>query len=631
MPAPLAAAIPVLLGKVGAVVAKGAAVAAKGAAVAAKASAKAAASAAKATGRGLAQAGKGMGRGLGKLGKGLKPKLKPKLKTTKVKSKSFGKKKLKSKVRDKFKKKLKNKVRDKSKKKLNRKEKDTEEDKKLNKKSREDSFTEKERVEKTDQVQGQEAATNLTQPQNVVEKIKPADTRLPPIQQLKINSTNIKNFLVSENKKKSEAKKLNARNAQKEGSESQFGAEERKLEFSPFGGSDIGDQELPKPSGGNIFQKLFEFLGLILLGIFVNALPAIIESVKGIINSVVDFVTPIMSGFNLVKDFFTGEVDRKGSDVDKKRVDDSLRGVEEDGGLIDQIAEKLGPLGGIVKMLKPVVGMFRKQAGGKKIVKAKKGGKEGFLNKETGQFTPKQWTAAEREEYESTKSKRKGDGGGGNRDSSDDSTVTTSTTSQSGKSVTAAGTGGISGFPITSDYGQRWGTLHGGIDIGTPTGTALAIDKPGKVLASGIYGGYGNMIDAWVPALKVQFRFAHLVKRYKKSGESFKANEVIGETGGGLNDPGKGSSTGPHLHYEIDTNYNGTRYGGARNRSLLHEMSKHIKLGTASATTNEKGGQFSKLDAMEAVAKLWDTSSENESHNVIVQPYRTIQTQIVYM
>lgn len=629
MPAPLAAAIPALLGKAGAVAAKAGAAAAKGAAAAAKASAKGAASAAKASAKGAAKAGKGMGRGLGKLGKGLKPKLK----TTKLKS--FGKKelksKIKSKVKDKFKEKLKNKIRDKSEKKLSRKEKDTEEDKKLNKKSRKDSFTEKERVEKTDQVQGQEATTNLTQPQNVVEKIKPADTRLPPIQQLKINSTNIKNFLVSENKKKSEAKKLNARNAKKEQSQDKFASEERKLEFSPFGGSGISDQELPKPSGGNIFQKLFEFLGLILLGIFVNALPAIIESVKGIINSVVDFVTPIMSGFNLVKDFFTGEVDRKGSDVDKKRVDDSLRGVEEDGGLIDQIAEKLGPLGGIVKMLKPVIGMFRKQVGGKKIVKAKKGGKEGFLNKETGQFTPKQWTAAERKEYESTTPKRRGDGGGGNRASTDDSTSTTSTTSQSGKSVTAAGTGGISGFPITSDYGPRWGTLHGGIDVGTPTGTALAIDKPGKILASGIYGGYGNMIDAWVPALKVQFRFAHLVKRYKNVGDTFKANEVIGETGGGLNDPGKGSSTGPHLHYEIDTSYNGTRYGGARNKSLLHEMSKHIKLGTASDTTNEKGGQFSKIDSMEAIAKLSDTLPENESNTIIIQPSRTVQTQIVYM
>ena len=75
------------------------------------------------------------------------------------------------------------------------------------------------------------------------------------------------------------------------------------------------------------------------------------------------------------------------------------------------MAEKLGPLGAAVKMLKPVIGMFRKQAGGKKTVKAKKGGEEGFLNQETGKFTPKQWTSAEREEYEKTRSSS-GDGGG---------------------------------------------------------------------------------------------------------------------------------------------------------------------------------------------------------------------------
>ena len=642
MAAPLLAAIPAILAKVGAVAAKGAAVAAKGAATAAKASAKAAASAAKASAKGAAKAGQGMGRGLGKLGKGLRPKLK----TTKLKS--FGKKKLKSKIKskakDKFKKKLKNKVREKSKKKLGRREREEEENiqnkkgKKISKKSEIDSFNEEQEegsveiksTEKTG-IPEQEDATSLTKPQPVVEKIKPADSKLPPIQQIKINVTNIQQFLIAQNKKREEEKRVNARNAQKEGSESQFGTEERKLEFSPFGGSKIEDK-VPKPTGGNIFQKLFEFIGIVLLGIFVNALPKLIEKVKGIIDSIVNFLAPIASGFNLVKDFFTGEVDREGSDVDKKRVDDALKGFEEDGGLIDQMAEKLGPLGGIVKMLKPVIGMFRKQAGGKKIVKAKKGGEEGFLNQETGEFTPKQWTSAEREEYEKTRSSS-GDGGGsggdgGSGDDSDDDS--TSSTSQQGGSVTAAGTGGISGFPITSDYGPRWGTLHGGIDIGTPTGTAVAIDKPGKVLASGIYGGYGNMIDAWVPALKVQFRFAHLVKRYKKSGDSFKANEVLGETGGGLNDPGRGSSTGPHLHYEIDTTYNGTTYGGARNKSLLHEMSKHIKLGTASATTNEKGGQFSTRNPMDAVAKLWDTPPENESNTIIVQPSRTIQTQIVY-
>ena len=86
---------------------------------------------------------------------------------------------------------------------MSKNEKDTENDKKLSKKSKIDSLNKEEDTsEKIDQVevQEQETTTSLKKPQHVVEKIKPADTRLPPIQQLKINSTNIKNFLVSENK-----------------------------------------------------------------------------------------------------------------------------------------------------------------------------------------------------------------------------------------------------------------------------------------------------------------------------------------------------------------------------------------------------------------------------------------------
>ena len=154
----------------------------------------------------------------------------------------------------------------------------------------------------------------------------------------------------------------------------------------------------------------------------------------------------------------------------------------------------------------------------------------------------------------------------------------------------ATNSGSISGFPITSHYGQRWGRLHGGIDVGTSTGTAVAIKQSGVIAFSGISGGYGNVIDAWVPALNAQFRFAHLSKRYKRTGESFGANEVLGLTGGGAGDPGRGSSTGSHLHYEIDTTKGGSGYGGARNPQLLYNMSKNVILGKSSGKGSGKGG-----------------------------------------
>jgi murein DD-endopeptidase MepM/ murein hydrolase activator NlpD len=124
----------------------------------------------------------------------------------------------------------------------------------------------------------------------------------------------------------------------------------------------------------------------------------------------------------------------------------------------------------------------------------------------------------------------------------------------------------IANFPITDKYGSTEGRSrpHGGVDIGTPVGTPVGFTEPGEILAAGEYGGYGNMMDVWLPAAKIQMRIAHLSKFVKKTGE-FMAGEKLAETGGAVGDPGAGSSTGPHLHFEADNKRNSTRYGGAGN------------------------------------------------------------------
>ena len=121
-------------------------------------------------------------------------------------------------------------------------------------------------------------------------------------------------------------------------------------------------------------------------------------------------------------------------------------------------------------------------------------------------------------------------------------------------------------FPVTDVYGSTEGRSkpHGGVDLGTPVGTPVGFTEPGEILAAGKYGGYGNMMDVWLPATKVQMRIAHLSKFVKRTGE-FIAGEKLAETGGAVGDPGAGSSTGPHLHFEADNKKNSTRYGGAGN------------------------------------------------------------------
>jgi len=459
--------------------------------------------------------------------------------------------------------------------------------------------------------------------------IQSASTSLSPVNQLKMNVKNIHKFLLNRNKKNAKLQSEDKRILRTQVSRDKLALRERKLEASPFGKSlkNIKDS-VPSPNeDGNILDKLLEFIGVIILGVIVNGLPAIVEKVQEIIDNIVNFLTPIQSGFNLIKAFFTGELDQVKYNADRKRVDGALESFEADGGLIDQMAEKLGPLGDIVKQLKPLTKMLRTQVRGKDVVLAKKGGKEGFLDKKTGEFTEREWTSEERETMYGTR-------GSGDSGAPGD-------TEGGGGDVEGAGStdaNNVSGYPITSHYGRRWGRLHGGIDIGTPTGTALALSHSGEVIYSALHDGYGNMIDAWVPALNVQFRFAHLTKRYKKTGEKFKANEVLGLTGGGAGDPGRGSSTGPHLHYEIDTARGGAGYGGARDKALLYRMAKNIKLGNILPSTGDgEGGGIDiikgNMPTNEKVAQIQQISHPDPTENVstyyYVQPYETIQNQIV--
>lgn len=123
----------------------------------------------------------------------------------------------------------------------------------------------------------------------------------------------------------------------------------------------------------------------------------------------------------------------------------------------------------------------------------------------------------------------------------------------------------VSGFRISSRYGSDESFRskpHGGMDVATPVGTPIAFTEPGEIVAAGRYGGYGNLIDAWLPKSKIQLRLAHLNQIIKKNG-TFRAGEVIGKTGGAAGDPGAGSSTGPHLHFEADRTKGGAKYGGS--------------------------------------------------------------------
>ena len=99
---------------------------------------------------------------------------------------------------------------------------------------------------------------------------------------------------------------------------------------------------------------------------------------------------------------------------------------------------------------------------------------------------------------------------------------------------------------VTSPFGQRWGRLHAGIDIGAAEGTPIRATAAGNIVLASPYGGYGNYtcIDH---GGGLSSCYAHQSAFAITSG-SVSQGEVIGYVGN------TGASYGAHLHFEIRVN-----------------------------------------------------------------------------
>jgi murein DD-endopeptidase MepM/ murein hydrolase activator NlpD len=102
---------------------------------------------------------------------------------------------------------------------------------------------------------------------------------------------------------------------------------------------------------------------------------------------------------------------------------------------------------------------------------------------------------------------------------------------------------------VTSEYGQRWGRLHAGLDISAPIGTPIVASAAGTVIVAGWNGGYGNLVVVDHGG-GMSTAYAHQSQMAVSVGQRVGAGQVIGYVGS------TGNSTGPHLHFEVRINGN---------------------------------------------------------------------------
>jgi murein DD-endopeptidase MepM/ murein hydrolase activator NlpD len=101
--------------------------------------------------------------------------------------------------------------------------------------------------------------------------------------------------------------------------------------------------------------------------------------------------------------------------------------------------------------------------------------------------------------------------------------------------------------PVTSPFGERWGRMHEGIDIGVPEGTAIHAAAAGTVIYAGWEAGYGNLV-VLDNGGDVATAYAHQSSIAVSLGQQVSQGEVIGYTGC------TGHCLGPHLHFEVRIN-----------------------------------------------------------------------------
>lgn len=113
----------------------------------------------------------------------------------------------------------------------------------------------------------------------------------------------------------------------------------------------------------------------------------------------------------------------------------------------------------------------------------------------------------------------------------------------------------VPGHAVNSPFGlrrmpwERHGRLHEGVDIAAPAGKPVVAVADGVITKAGKSPSYGRYVEVRHGEDLVSF-YAHLgrIDAGAKAGVAVKAGTMLGKVGS------SGTSTGPHLHFEMRQN-----------------------------------------------------------------------------
>ena len=199
--------------------------------------------------------------------------------------------------------------------------------------------------------------------------------------------------------------------------------------------------------------------------------------------------------------------------------------------------------------------------------------------------------------------------------------------------VTNAGEKNITrGFGMKMHPIHKRMKMHHGIDIPVSTGHDIYAIADGVIIdsetRSDACGGTIKVSHGVINGKKLHTRFCHCSQLLKKKGDNVKQGEVIAKSGGGKGDPGRGGSTGSHIHFEVSENghtvdpmpYYKNSVGGEQTElpseidldKYKDELEKDDEIDDSDGTTSSTGVKSYKEVARNLIKKLFGVESGTE-------------------